>query len=261
LQFPSSAAPAVAPCKICGEPAPFYGMADFNRGCLEAAQASMGTYGFAIYYRRCPACEFLFTDAFDQWSQDDFHAHIYNSEYERVDPDYVQKRPANTAGFIAKLFEAHKSTLRVLDYGGGNGHFADCLRGLGFANCDTYDPFTPGFDTPPAGTYTLVTCFETMEHTPDPGACVQAIMDRLAEAGVVVFSTLLQPDDMDKIGMRWWYIGPRNGHISLHSKKSLKLLWERYGCVVESVDEDVHMASRSAVSERLQLGGMADSAA
>jgi len=173
LQFPSSAAPAVAPCKICGEPAPFYGMADFNRGCLEAAQASMG----------------------------------------------------------------------------------------GFANCDTYDPFTPGFDTPPAGTYTLVTCFETMEHTPDPGACVQAIMDRLAEAGVVVFSTLLQPDDMDKIGMRWWYIGRRNGHISLHSKKSLKLLWERYGCVVESVDEDVHMASRSAVSERLQLGGTADSAA
>jgi len=76
-----------------------------------------------------------------------------------------------------------------------------------------------------------------------------------------LFSTLLQPDDMDKIGMRWWYIGPRNGHISLHSKKSLKLLWERYGCVVESVDEDVHMASRSAVSERLQLGGTADSAA
>jgi hypothetical protein len=77
----------------------------------------------------------------------------------------------------------------------------------------------------------------------------------------VVFSTLLQPDDMAKIGMTWWYIGPRNGHISLHSKKSLQLLWERFGCVVESVNEDVHMASRRAASERLQLGGATDSAA
>jgi hypothetical protein len=31
--------------------------------------------------------------------------------------------------------------------------------------------------------------------------------------------------------------------------------------VVESVNEDVHMASRRAASERLQLGGATDSAA
>jgi 2-polyprenyl-6-hydroxyphenyl methylase/3-demethylubiquinone-9 3-methyltransferase len=230
-------------------------MADFNRPCLDSVRASMATYGFAIYYRRCRSCEFLFTDAFDQWSPEEFRTRIYNSEYARLDPDYAQKRPAGNAAFMAKLFDARKGTLRVLDYGGGNGYFAECLRRLGFARCDTYDPFTPGFDTPPAGTYNLITCFETMEHTPDPAACVQAITDRLADAGVVVFSTLLQPADFAKVGMTWWYIGPRNGHISLHSKKSLALLWERHGCVVESVNDNIHMASRRSASARLQLGG------
>jgi len=233
-------------------------MADFNRACLSSVQASIGTYGFAIYYRRCPACEFLFTDAFDQWSPEDFRTYIYNSDYARLDPEYAKQRPAGNAEFMAQLFGAHKDTLRLLDFGGGNGHFAELLRGAGFARCDTYDPFTPGFDTPPNGTYSLITCFETMEHTPDPGGCVGAILERLAEDGVVVFSTLLQPDDFAKHGMAWWYIGPRNGHISLHSKKSLEVLWDRHGCVVESVNEGVHMASRRGASERLRPGGAAD---
>jgi 2-polyprenyl-6-hydroxyphenyl methylase/3-demethylubiquinone-9 3-methyltransferase len=261
MHFPSSAAPEFVPCKVCGEPAPFYGMADFNRACLGHTGVRMPFYGFAVYYRRCPSCEFLFTDAFDQWSHDDFRTHMYNSEYARLDPQYADNRPAGNAGFIAKLLGAHKGTIRALDFGGGNGRFAECLRGVGFATCDTYDPFTPGFDTPPDGTYNLITCFETIEHTPDPGACVQAITERLAEDGVVVFSTLLQPANFDQIGMKWWYIGPRNGHISIHSQKSLARLWERYGCVVESVDEDMHMAARRGASERISLGGAVAGAA
>lgn len=253
VHLPSVAAQFV-PCKICRQPAPFYGMADFNRACLESARSGMGTYGFAIYYRRCPSCEFLFTDAFDQWSHDDFRTHIYNAEYARVDPDYAQKRPAANAALIARLFGAQKSALRVLDYGGGNGHFAQCLRGFGFAACDAYDPFTPGFDTPPEGAYNLVTCFETMEHTPDPGACVQAMADRLAEDGVVMFSTLVQPADIARVGMTWWYIGPRNGHISLFSRKSLALLWQRYGCTVRSVNDNVHIASRRGAREWVRVG-------
>jgi 2-polyprenyl-6-hydroxyphenyl methylase/3-demethylubiquinone-9 3-methyltransferase len=238
-------------------------MADFNRGCLDSEQseAKLETYGFAIYYRRCQACEFLFTDAFDAWSEEEFRTHIYNAEYAQLDPSYQRSRPAGNAGFIAQLFGAHKDTLRVLDFGGGNGVLAECLRGAGFRICDTYDPFTPGFDTLPDRTYNLITCFETMEHTPDPGACVRAIMEKLTEDGVVVFSTLLQPADFAKIGMSWWYIGPRNGHISLHSKKSLALLWERHGCAVESVTENVHMASRRDAKDRLRLGVPAASAA
>ncbi|HEY1544331.1 MAG TPA: class I SAM-dependent methyltransferase [Xanthobacteraceae bacterium] len=248
--------PELAPCKICGTPAPFFGIADFNRACVEPGGERLPRplYGFAIYYRRCPSCEFLFTDTFDAWSPADFRAHIYNDEYARLDPDFAQKRPAANAAFIAQLFGAQKDTLRLLDFGGGSGHLAACLRGLGFATCDTYDPFTPGFDTLPDGTYNLITCFETLEHAVDPDGCVKSIATRLAEYGVVVFSTLVQPADLDKLGMTWDYIGPRNGHISIQSNKSLALLWERHGFMLSSITDNVHMASRRDGGDRVQLG-------
>jgi hypothetical protein len=261
MSFPAAAAPECVPCKICGTPAPYYGFVDFNKACLDSIGVGMPVYGFAVYYRRCPSCEFLFTDAFDRWSSDDFRTHIYNAEYPRLDPEYAQSRPAGNAAFIADLFGAHKDALRVLDFGGGNGHFAECLRGCGFASCDTYDPFTPGFDALPDGTYGLITCFETFEHTPDPDDCVRSIMARLAEDGVVVFSTLVQPGEFDKMRTTWWYVAPRNGHVSIHSQKSLSRLWENHGCTLQSVSDDLHMACRSLATDRIRLGAAAVSAA
>jgi 2-polyprenyl-6-hydroxyphenyl methylase/3-demethylubiquinone-9 3-methyltransferase len=233
------------------------GSVDFNKSCEDRRGMRLPIYGHAIYYRRCPACGFLFTDAFDDWTPEDFATHVYNADYVQVDPDYGQLRPVGNAAFVARLFEARKSRLNALDYGGGNGAFAKCLRAHGFKRCDAYDPFTPGYDTLPQETYNLVTCFETFEHTPDPVGCVRAIIDRLAEDGVVLFSTLVQPEPFDAQGLRWWYVGPRNGHISLHSAKSLALLWEQQGCSFSSVNENMHMACRAAASERLRLGAEA----
>jgi Methyltransferase domain len=247
-----SPAPEFAPCKICTSPVPIIGSVDFNKSCVDHTGMRLPFYGHAIYYRRCPACGFLFTDAFDDWTPADFATHIYNADYAQVDPDYRELRPLGNAAFVARLFDAHKQRLSVLDYGGGNGTFARYLQAHGFKHCDTYDPFTPGFDTPPARTYNLVTCFETFEHTPDPIGCVRAILDRLADDGVVLFSTLLlQPDFEASGGLGWWYVGPRNGHISIHSAASLALLWERHGCSFSSVSRGRHMACRAAASERL----------
>ncbi len=255
MHFPSPA-PQFAPCKICASPAPMIGSVDFNKSCMDHRGMRLPLYGHAIFYRRCPACGFLFTDAFDDWTPADFATHIYNAGYAQVDPEYEQLRPIGNAAFVAELFEAHKGRLNVLDYGGGNGTFAKALRAHGFKRCDTYDPFTPGYDTMPDETYNLITCFETFEHTPDPVGCVRAIIDRLADDGVVLFSTLVLPPRFEESGgLAWWYVGPRNGHISLHSAESLALLWEGQGCSFSSVNENMHMACRAAASERLRLGG------
>ena len=53
--------------------------------------------GVPIYYRHCASCDFLYTDAFDDWSIEDFRAHIYNDEYAMADPEYAQKRPRDNA--------------------------------------------------------------------------------------------------------------------------------------------------------------------
>ena len=72
---------ALVPCKICGEPAPLYGTVDFNRNCEIEGGIKLPPSGTPVRYRRCRGCGFLFTDAFDAWSQEDFKTYIYNEDY------------------------------------------------------------------------------------------------------------------------------------------------------------------------------------
>ena len=90
-------------CKICDEATILYGVVDMHRPCLTAGVSHPPLSGHPIYYRRCASCGFLFTDAFDDWTEQDFKTHIYNDGYLAVDPEYVMVRPARHAGLIAKL--------------------------------------------------------------------------------------------------------------------------------------------------------------
>jgi tetratricopeptide (TPR) repeat protein len=233
------------PCKICGSPALLYGVVDFHRSCNTSDVKQLPLAGLPVYYRRCAACGFLFTDAFDDWNDAQFKTHIYNDGYLALDPDYVSKRPSINADMVERLFGAYKAHIRVLDYGGGNDVLCTALRRAGFRAAVTYDPFTPDYAARPEATFDLVTCFETLEHMPDPMAGVAAMLANLAEDGVVLFSTLLQPQDFDRMGLNWWYVGPRNGHISLFSRNALALVWRRHGYQTASFNDNMHFAFRT----------------
>jgi hypothetical protein len=239
------AAPEPRPCKICGGAAPLYGVSDFNRSCEEERGRFLPLAGVAIYYRRCAACGFLFTDAFDDWRDEQFKAHIYNDGYLAVDPDYAETRPAFSAHAIVQLFGTDKARLGVLDYGGGNGTVARLLRGDGFRAAETYDPFTPEFAQRPEGRFEIVSCFETLEHLAHPEAGFAALAACVAEPGLVLFSTVVQPADFDTQKMGWWYIGPRNGHISLFSRPALATAWQRHGFTFASFNDNLHVAYRA----------------
>jgi hypothetical protein len=44
--------------------------------------------------------------------------------------------------------------------------------------------------------------------------------------------------------LSWWYVGPRNGHVSLYSRRALGLLFEKAGLRLVSFSELVHIAYR-----------------
>ena len=104
----------------------------------------------------------------------------------------------------------------------------------------TYDPFVAEFANSPPGKY----CFETLEHMPDPVAGIGDIVAHL-EPGLVLFSTMLQPADFDPLGMDWWYVGPRNKHISMFSRGALAKAWGRHGYRTGSFDDNMHVAFRT----------------
>jgi SAM-dependent methyltransferase len=240
-----SASATPTPCKICGGPSQLYGVTDFHKCCEEVRGTRLPVSGIPIYYRRCEVCGFLFTDAFDGWSEAEFKAHIYNAGYLVVDPDYTEIRPRNNAGLVQRMFGSHRAELRVLDYGGGNDVLCSALRAEGFPVAATYDPFVPDFARRPEGAFDLVTCFETLEHMPDPMAGIAAILASLAEPGLVLFSTLLQSQDFDKLGLNWWYVGPRNGHVSIFSRNALVLAWRHYGYQTAFFSDNLHVAFRT----------------
>jgi 2-polyprenyl-6-hydroxyphenyl methylase/3-demethylubiquinone-9 3-methyltransferase len=231
------------PCKICNGPSLLCGVTDLNRPCDLGRTYAL--CGVPVYYRRCEACGFLFTDAFDDWDMSQFKTHIYNDDYINYDPDYESKRPSGNAGVVAQLWSGHKSGMRVLDYGGGNDVLCAALRANGFKEAITYDPMTPEHALPPAGKFDLVTCFETLEHLPDPIDGIGRMAEFVAEPGAIFYSTLLQPDDFPKRGMSWWYVGPRNGHISIFTRQALAAAWAKHGFKTASFSDGIHLAFRT----------------
>ncbi len=228
---------------MCGATAMIYGVVDFHKNCEICRRQVLGISGVPIYYHRCPGCGFLFTTAFDDFTLDDFRRHVYNDEYVLVDPDYRGSRARANAEFLAALFSQRRPR-RILDYGGGNGGLADRLRAGGFPEVETYDPFVPLHSARPAGRFDCVVSFEVVEHSTDPERTFADMNDFLDEPGLILFSTLLQPADIDRQGLGWWYAGPRNGHVSLFSRESLISLIEPLGFGLASFNDGVHILYR-----------------
>ena len=113
-----------------------------------------------------------------------------------------------------------------------------------FATCDTYDPFVPGHADQPAGRFDCVVSFEVVEHSTDPAQSFADMNDSLIDPGLILFSTLLQPGDIDRQGLNWWYAGPRNGHVSLYSRASLAKVVRRFGLKLGSFNESMHVLYR-----------------
>ena len=66
------------PCKCCGALAFLYGVVDFHKNCEIYRRNVLEISGVPIYYHRCPECGFIFTTAFDHFTNEDFQQYVYN---------------------------------------------------------------------------------------------------------------------------------------------------------------------------------------
>src|SRR5262249_14395480 len=216
---------------------------DFHKNCESYRRKVLEISGVPIYYHRCPLCQFIFTTAFDHFTKEDFLHHVYNEEYLLVDPEYQEARPRRDAAFLCSLFSGGRPR-RILDYGGGHGILAELLRAAGFSQAETYDPFVPCYAAKPRDRFDCVVCFEVVEHSTNPARIFAEMSEFLTDPGLILFSTLLQPADIDQVGLNWWYAGPRNGHVSLYSRASLERLVQPLGVRLGSFNEGIHVLIR-----------------
>lgn len=233
------------PCPICGDDAFLCGVVDFHKSCIEAEGRFLPKMGIPVYYRQCVRCRFLFCDTFKDWTREDFAAHIYNGDYGLVDPDYELVRPNGNAEMLVKAIGPKLAELRLIDFGGGNGRFAAALREQGF-DAESFDPLAE--TATPSAPADIVTAFEVVEHSNQQHQTLHQMLALLKPDGLLLFSTYVQPQGFNPLsaqGLNWWYVAPRNGHISIHSRDSLTTLLASQGLSLHSLNHYMHIAFRS----------------
>jgi 2-polyprenyl-6-hydroxyphenyl methylase/3-demethylubiquinone-9 3-methyltransferase len=225
------ALPPIAPrldahtCKVCGSPAPWLGAVDFARWCSRDWH-KIPTIGVAVDYYRCASCGLLFSPSFDAFTPEQWKIFVYNPEYLQIDPDYAGARGQGYANMFARAFPA-AAPLHVVDYGCGRGTLGETLRDLNWRDVTTYDPFVPEFAHRPESKADLLIALEVLEHSPDPAGTFQDMASLRRDDGLIVATTLFVPSDLNAPVLNWWYVAPRNGHVTIHSEKSLRLLASR----------------------------------
>jgi len=228
-RLPAFGETAHSVCKICGSKADAFDAADLYRMCRSGPRPqphALGFSGIAVSYFRCSNCDFLFTNYFDDWTAEDFSKYIYNDDYIKADPEYVEVRPRQFADAFAPLLQDRTST-RIIDYGSGTGGFAKAMQGYHFDQVACFDPFS--YPSRPSSEFDCVCCFEVLEHTVDPVATLRDMLSLVHDRGLIFRTQCLQPDDIEIQRCAWWYIGPRNGHISTFSLRTLFYLANFFG--------------------------------
>lgn len=206
-------------CKICASEVTFV----FNK--------SWGKQFSLMPYYQCtnPQCNFLHTDYLDNLSEEEV-SKMYD-EHTFADSKGRANLPLDKVN-LAKVILPDVN--KVLDIGCGEGYGVSTLRQAGFEAygydvmspkvCNQY--ITTGSLNSITGTYDVITAIEVLEHLADPIDVCNRIARHVKKGGIFAFSThTFEPNKHDA---NWWYLDII-GHISLHTRSSLRLLAEMTG--------------------------------
>ena len=198
-------------CKICGHTS-------------NALFSTVVLGKYDVRYYSCEACGFVQTEP-PFWLQE-----AYDQPINLTDTGLVRRNIYGARSVSTLLFFLFNKNGKFLDYAGGYGLFTRLMRNIGF-DFYSHDPYTDnllakGFGYNPNDRIELVTTFESFEHFEDPIAEIEKI---LAISKSIFFSTQLISSP-PPAAENWWYYGLEHGqHIAFYTRKTLKVIGEKYG--------------------------------
>lgn len=217
-------------CKICGGITTSLGTVPFDTNNSGVPVVKI----HPIEYVKCTKCYSISSPEMLSWTPDQLAHFVYNQDYIKYDPDYTGFRAEDYGQFLQKLLP--KGVQKHLDYGSGCGGLSEILNW----HSENYDPYSS--TKRPVGHFNLITAIEVFEHSTDLDRTIKDIMQYLDRRGAIFFSTSLA-DKNTKID--WSYIAPRNGHINIQSKESMKILARNNGLFFDSIKENIHVLQRT----------------
>lgn len=236
-------------CSICGarDSYLFFGQKYFNESCNDffIGKRTFNDFGVMIKYWKCTECKVIITNFFDDWGVEQYKEKIYNEDYLKIDTPFKFERPFENSKFIEAIFKYNeKNSLKILDFGGGNGGLYKNLKNSGF-EIYFYDHLSQKKDVLPVNFFDIVTSFEVIEHVPhkEQRNWILEIKKYINEKkrNKIFISTELSSDSSS---IDDWYISPRNGHITIHSNYSLNIMARMIGFNMLSLSNTMHVFFR-----------------
>ncbi len=212
-------------CKICDGDAAFFDLVDYNK-CCSVELYPYGQAGVPVPYYRCGACGFIFTTFFDTWTRVELESFLYNYDYAKVDQEYRNERSERVAHDFAQVLAGVKDK-PILYFGARPEGFVRTMERAGFPVVRGVDPLVDIMM--PQMQFGVVVCVKVLEHAVDPLSTLRQIRQHLVPGGAALLRTALQPKDIVTLGGNWWYIAPRNGHVSIFSHDSLHRAAQKAG--------------------------------
>ena len=192
---------------------------------------------------QCNSCGFVQTE--DPYWLDE----SYREPINREDTGIVARNLWLADIASLAIFSIYEKNAVFLDYAGGTGLLVRLMRdrGYDFYWHDKYatNLFARGFEGECDRTdYQLLTCFEAMEHFPDP----QKEIDRmLSISRNLLFTTELLSTPAPAAG-DWWYYGFEHGqHVSFYSLRTLKYIAARKGLNLFSNGVNTHLLTERKI--------------
>ncbi|MDB5087576.1 MAG: Methyltransferase family protein [Mucilaginibacter sp.] len=199
---------------------------------------------YNVKFYRCNDTGFIQTEE-PYWLDD-----AYSSAITKLDVG-LPHRNVFLSDALSKILIKHFNYRGTfLDYAGGYGLFTRLMRdkGFNFYSTDKYcqNLFAEYFDLKdlqPNTTFELTTAFEVFEHLANPLTDIKAI---LAFADNLIFSTELQPENINVVD-DWSYFSTETGqHIAFYNEASLKAIADKLGYRFYTDGKFLHLFTKTS---------------
>lgn len=198
---------------------------------------------YDVKYYRCADTGFIQTEE-PYWLDE-----AYSSAITKLDVGLLYRNLLLRDRVSKVLIADFDKTAVFLDYAGGYGVFTRLMRdnGFNFYNTDKFcqNLFAEYFDLsdlPAATDFELVTAFEVFEHLTNP---IAEIKEMLKFSDNLLFSTELQPDNLQTVD-DWPYFATETGqHIAFYKQESLKVIADQLGYHFYTDGSFLHLFSKT----------------
>ncbi len=155
-------------------------------------------------FYKCPECRLIFSEDFPDKDVEEKH---YKTQWETTDPVFWKSQ----VDVLVQLMHNYRVPKHILDFGSGSGEMTREFLSRGY-DITPLEPMIHGYlkDQNYPFQFDVVILVEVLEHLTDPWKEIHAIENVLAPGGIVIFSTLLTNEFIDRQNAadhfkNWWY--------------------------------------------------------